>query len=117
MIFLLVIAIIIVYSPTAVWMLARGGVRRLWVTFAIAFSLIILLTPAVSAIYNAPNTARLVLFASGFGGSTLLCATVVLHISHSFQLGQNTRVLAAIGSAMVGALVGMLLAVYGLRSW
>jgi hypothetical protein len=117
MIFLIVIVVIFAYSPTAVWISERGGVRRLWVVFSIAFSLIILLALAVSAIYSVPSTARLVLFVIAFGGSTLLCSTVVVHITHAFQLGQSTRALAAMGSAMVGALVGMVLVVYGLRSW
>lgn len=117
MIFLIVIAVIFAYAPTAVWMLDRGGVRKLWLTFVIAFLLIVCVALVVSAIYKVPNTARLVLFACGFGGSTLLCTTVVLHLSHWFGLGQSTRALAAIGGAIIGVLIGMLLVVYGLHSW
>lgn len=98
-------------------MLDRGGVGKLWLTFATAFLLIVLSALIVASVYNVPSTTRLVLFVCGFGGSTLLCTTVVLHLSHYFRLGQSTRALAAIGGALVGALLGMLLVVYGLRSW
>ncbi len=117
MIFLIVIAVIFAYAPTAVWMLDRGGVRKLWLTFGIAFFSIVLFALVVSKIYDVRNTAKLVLFVCGFGGSTLLLSTVFLHLGHYFHWGKSARAFAAIGGAIIGVLIGMLLVVYGLRSW
>lgn len=68
MIFLIFIAVILIYSPAALWMLDRGGVGKLWLTFAITFLSIILLGTVVATIHNVPNTIWLVLFLCGFGG-------------------------------------------------
>ena len=105
------------YSPAALWIFDRCGVGKLWLTFAITFLSIILLGTVVATIHNVPNTIRLVLFLCGFGGPTLLCSTGFLHLSHYFRLGQSTRVLAVVGGAIFGLVIGMLLVVYGLRSW
>jgi hypothetical protein len=73
--FLIVFAVIFVYSPTAVWALNRGALRRLWLTFVVALLLIVLFSVYLSSIFNVPHTVRLVLFVCGFGGSALLFST------------------------------------------
>jgi hypothetical protein len=60
---------------------------------------------------------RLVLFFCGFGGSTMLLTTLLLQVSHWFQWGRSAQALAAFGGSILGVVLGMLLVVYGLRSW
>jgi hypothetical protein len=116
-IFLTLIVVMFAYTPTAVWMLDWGGLRRLWLTFGIALCSIISLGFLVSWLYDVRNTTRLVLFVSGLGGATLLCTTVFLHLSDCFHWGQGARALAALCGCIVGVVTGMLLVVYGLRTW
>ena len=117
MIFLILIVVMFAYAPTAVWMLDRGGLRKLWLTFGIALLSIILSGLVVSRVFDVPNTIRLMLCVFGLGGATLLCTTVFLHLSHRFRWGQSARALAAVGGCIVGGVSGMLLVIYGLRSW
>jgi len=117
MFFLIVVAAIFIYSPVALRLLTRGGPRRLWLGFAVTFSLVLCLAVVTANVYAVPNTLRLLLFFCGFGGSTLLFTTMLLHLSHLFQWRQSAQVLAAFGGSALGAVLGMLLVVYGLSSW
>jgi hypothetical protein len=117
MLFLIIMAAIFVYSPTAVWALNSGGVRRLWLAFVLALMLILSFSLYLSAVFTVPNATRVLLFLGGFGGSTLFFTTAFLHLSHSFDWKQSGQALAAFGGGIVGMLMGMFLVVYGLRSW
>lgn len=117
MFFLIVVAVIFIYAPLAIGLLTRGGPRRLWLGFAVALSLLLSLAFVTAAVYAVPNTVRLLLFFCGFGGSTLLLTTLLLHLSHLFQWGQSAQALAAFGGSILGVVLGILLVVYGLRSW
>jgi|SRR5688572_12725635 len=117
MLFLIVILAIFIYTPLAVRLLARGGRRRLWLGFIVALSLLLCLAFVAAAVYAVPNTVRLVLFFCGFGGFILLLTTLLLHVSHLFQWGRSAQALAALGGSLLGAVLGMLAVVYGLRSW
>ena len=103
------------FLPTALWALGRGGPQKLWLTFGAALSAIILLALAMSKIFEVPNQTRLLLFMSALGGSPLLCATILLHLSQRFRWGQSVRAVAAVAGCMIGLVGGILLAVYGLR--
>ena len=117
MLFLIVILVILIYAPLAVRLLTRGGPRRLWLGFIAALSLLLSLAFVAAAVYAVPNTVRLVLFFCGFGGFTLLLTTLLLHVSHLFRWGQSAQALVAFGGGILGAVLGMLTVVYGLRSW
>ena len=117
MLFLIVILAIFIYAPLAVRLLTRGGPRGLWLGFIAALSLLFCLAIIAAAVYAVPNTPRLLLFFCGFGGSILLLTTLLLHVSHWFQWGRSTQALAALGGSILGAVLGMLTVVYGLRSW
>jgi len=116
-IFLIVVAVIFIYSPVAVRLLSRSGLRGLWLGFAAAFSLLLSVALVTAAVFSVPSTLRLLLFFSGFGGSTLLLTTLLLHLSHLFRWSRSAQALAAFGGSILGALLGMLWVVYGLRSW
>ena len=107
-------AAIVVYSPTAVWALNSGGVRRLWLAFVLVLMLILSFSLYLAAIFTVPNATRVLV---GFGGSTLFFTTAFLHLSHSFDWKQLGQAPAAFGGGSVGMLMGMFLVVYGLRSW
>ena len=117
MFFLVVVAAIFIYSPLALRLLSRGGPRRLWLGFVVTFSIVFCLAVVTANVYAVPNTLRLLLFFCGFGGSTLLLTTILLHLSHLFQWRQSAQALAAFGGSILGVVLGMLLVVYGLRSW
>ena len=105
------------YALTAVTMLERGGLPKLWLTFGAGLLAIILSGFAVSRTFAVPNATRLMLFVIGLGGSTLLCTTVFLHFGQRFRWGQSARALAAMAGCIVGVITGMLLVIYGLRTW
>jgi hypothetical protein len=114
---LLIVPLILAFSPCAVWALRAGGPRRLWALCALTLLVILFLAIVVSIKYSVPSTARLALYLLAFCGPSILLATSALSIGKSLTQALQGQLAAAFIGTIAGLAVGFTVVVYGLRVW
>jgi hypothetical protein len=117
MIALVILPLILAFSPAAVWALRGGGFWRLWTICALALLSIALLALGLSVIYSVPSTARLTVYLLAFCGPSVVSATMFLSLARVFMKAQSGQLPIALAGSMVGLAFGFILVVYGLRVW
>jgi hypothetical protein len=112
----LIVPLILAFSPAAVWALRAGGLRRLWALCGLMLLSILFLAIVVSIKYSVPSSARVALYFLAVCGPSILLATSALSISALTRAPQGQLAAAFIGS-IAGLAVGFIVIVYGLRVW
>jgi hypothetical protein len=89
----LIVPLILTFSPAAVWALRAGGLRRLWALYGLMLLSILFLAIVVSIKYSVPSSARVALYFLAFCGPSILLATSALSITMSSRghLRANSR--------------------------
>lgn len=112
MITLFILPLVLAFSPTAVWALKVGRLRRLWMLCALA-----LLALLLSAVYSVPSPWRVVLYFLVFVGPSILLATGLLALSSGFARTLPLQLITAFAGSVIGLAVGFVAAIYVLGGW
>jgi hypothetical protein len=100
-----IILFVLTYSPTAVWAIRAGGLRRLWLLCALA--LLGVLALLLSAAYSVPSMWRVVLYLLGFVGPSILFATGSLTLANGLAMrALSLQLIVAFAGSMIGFAVG-----------
>jgi hypothetical protein len=117
MITLLILPLILTFSPAAVWALRVGGFRRLWLLCALALLAVLVVALLLSAVYSVPNTWRVILYFEVFVGPSILFATGSLTLASGFARTVLVQLITAFAGSIIGLVVGFIAVVYVLGVW
>jgi hypothetical protein len=117
MITLFILPLVLAFSPTAVWALKVGGLRRLWMLCALALLAVLFLALLLSAVYSVPSPWRVVLYFLVFVGPSILLATGFLALSSSFARTHPLQLASAFAGSIIGLAVGFVAAINVLGGW
>lgn len=117
MIALLILPLILAFSPAAVWALRGGGVRRLWLLCTLTLLGILLIAIGLSLRYRVPSAARVALYLLAFCGPSILLATGLLSLRSTVTSAPVNQLAVAFAGSIVGLGLGFIVVVYGLRVW
>ncbi len=117
MITLLILPLILAFSPAAVWALRVGGLRLLWLLCALALLAVVLLALLLSAVYSVPSTWLVVFYFLAFLGPSILFATGSLTLASGFARTVAVQLVTAFAGSMIGLVVGFVAVNYMLGVW
>ena len=113
----LIVPLILAFSPAAVWAFRAGGLRRLWALCGLMLLSILFLAIVVSIKYSVPSSARVALYFLAFCGPSILLASSALSIRSALTRAPQGQLAAAFIGSIAGLAVGFTVVVYGLRVW
>ena len=117
MIAVLILPLILAFTPAAVWALRGGGLRRLWLLCTSALFSILLVAIGLSVKHSVPSTARVAVYLLAFCAPPILMATSFLSLSSTFTKAPLGQLVVAAAGTIGGLVFGFIVVVYGLRVW
>ena len=117
MITLIVLPLVLAFSPVAVWALRVGGLRWLWLLCALALLVVVLLALLLSAVYSVPSVWRVVFYSLGFLGPSILFTTCSLTLARGFARTLPLQLITALAGSIIGLAVGFVAVVCVLGVW
>lgn len=116
MITLVILPLLILYSPAAVWAFRSGGSRRLWVLCAAGILAIVAVSVGSALAYDVPSIVRVVVVFLAFCGPPLLLASGFLSVWRPSNK-PVTQLGVAVAGNTIGLAIGWIAIVYGIGVW